>query len=906
MPLPRLVDLVNLVASQARPDAGVLGPVLFAGERGAGARPLGEYAAALRVACAGLSGWPELVTRLRLLQHPVRDAALFANPGEYTAPPAFYGGRSRDEVDRGAAWDLLATCGYVEATGLPVPVVSTRRIWLALDVETGVRQSFRLPHRAGVHRLDLVTWAGDLGRVWAEWHRWRVEFHRSGGNEPRIWDEVEKGLDFTVDARPRLVAALTRRLGAEDLYGSVDALRVRQLLTDSGGMTPADALEIMYDPAAPPYDRAAMLEAASPALRHGDREVLLDTVRCGALWHGGMAHGAPARPLIQALNTSWSRQVVTTLADWFATLFRPDLAQTPVPDPWPSGFLVHRPGAAAGAPLYGGFDLQHGDADAGRVYGGTARPADAGGRVAQLVADLASLGFTGVPAGTSQFDENVRATVREFQIEASQPWLFARLGGADARVRPWRRYLGQAHGVVDWETRRCLQIWLELPRVPADGPELSTEAGVTSPRNPVRICACRSTPATAPREPRPIFADDLWAWDSMVTPDRRVWAFDRLRRVPAFPADEPDGSHPGFGGLDPRFASADVHAHRLGRWLSDAAANFHGPSTWPPSDTWTTTVLTWPRFLLAFADAVVTFSVFRVMYAASAVETGGKIDALNCYDRARLSLGPFHWTLFLNPKSQPGDPDEDAVGELGAMLSFYKHRAPAAFRRDFQSWGVDAVPWPPPPESPGKYLAPVLLLGLRRPGDSALDRSTPRALNNGVADLAAMEWFRSWRSFFRVMTALRTSPDFLDQALRFGLHRLDAVRAIPLDMPNVFTGGTLGDIVTSEQGWAALMRYHINMPGLLVQTIAAGGAVAAHTRTRLTEAAQNAFPGALPVAPAVAAADARFQEDLVDRMVTTAPQYVGADLAINAQVPAAGVPAGTPRGLSNAPGSFIR
>ena len=928
-----LADLVSLVddvvlaqvAPAPQPEVRFLGPTLTSAERGRGIRPLDSYARSLRAVQPGLSR-SGLAGRIRHMLFPGKPsfAGLFTTTGA-VGWPEWYGGSTPVDVDRSVALDVLARTGYLTHDRLGErQVVAVRRFWPAADhghFHMGSWMSLVAstlfvgePEPPELKDpFDFLTWAGGLAQAWMDWHAWRVAYH--AGRPASEWAANELG---PLEPGP-VRRALARSFPLEELRGALDGLVLgkRSLVEPTAAAMPwADMLQEYYAPVPAgggPHvaDRISLfLEASSTfhaLFAAGD---LLESAL------QGVARPATAAAVTRTLSmvgdaalieraqlSPWGQASVELLADQFAAF----VAGTVGPlGPWPDAGYGARTIGPAGAVqrLYGGFDLQFGDDDANQRYGGALRAADAGDRVAELVADLATLGFTAPAAGTTAFDPRVAMAVREFQIEAAQSQVSAERDGARGAHPQLRRYLGEIHGVVDAETRRTLQIWLGLPRVVGDPAELLAGGRLTNPRNGLQVVACASTNTPGPSASQ-VVAGNLWGPNGtpvggvdgfdFAIENRRHWAVDVLLRW-GTPVAAEMPTLADFGGAAVPLQNVDVVP--LGRFdtAGPDAFDIGGPQN-TRTDHWSSTELTLARFLLgARADLPAREADWRVVYGFTEPETWGFSDVVNAWDPAMLSFGWCHWTLVL----LGGD------GEMGAFLAWYRRRDAQGFRRDFGSWGVNAVEWAATTRiSPGKYTAPVRVFGVRDAGVAGT--VVPEEPTAADAYLNHT-WLRSWRTIYRAQQALRRSPAMAAANREFAVRRVWEVLANRWTGAAAFSDAdtTWGDLFTSEAAIVALMRWHINRPND-VYSNAAGNPD--NFVSAIVNAAVVDCRAATPnVGPRIATASLRlpadagavaFQERLIDELVNPA-------VDVNGTVRAATALAVRPGGvaLSRAPGSY--
>jgi hypothetical protein len=862
MPLARMLAVVDdLVRAQIGPGpapraARAFGPQLLSG-RGRGIRTLDDYVDALARVEEQVGDRQELIGRLRLGTRPGVFGELFRARSAWLTTPDWYwaGGDDNDELSR--SWEALATAGYLDVDrelGRPRELVAVWPLWLALDsVSQDAYYATLLVGQDDPPELrwpgDYVTWAGGLARAWAEWNRWRRVSH--GGRPVAEWAAAES---TPIDQGP-LRRAIARLTPLEDVRGFLDAMVLAAMALAAPDQPVSELLAAYYaEPSAPPAQphvserTARFFESSSfrglssaGTLTEDDLRTLARAVAPAALRR--LSRSRSERE--DEAATPWGQAALELVADQFAAF----LAGTAGPlGGWPTGGFGARQVGPQGTtqPLYGGWDLQFNDSDAALRFAGVVRAGDPGGHVAALVTDLRSLGFTAPAAGTASFDARVAMAVREFQIEASQGQLSALRGGVRVVAPAVRRFLGHHHGIVDAETRRLLQLWLDLPRVQGEPAEHQAEAGVSQARNALLVVACAFTPPTLMASQ--VVAGDVWG--PMGTPpangrdtfdfaveDRRHWAVDRLQRWgPPVAADAPRLDDFGGGVVPLR----DVDVVPLGRHHSVPtgadAFDIGGPQMFK-SDHWTTTRLTLARFRQHPRPGVpVRDDDWPVLYGMTNPETYGYADVPNAWDRALLSLGWCHWTLVVGASD----------GELGALLAWYRWRDPEAFDADFARWGVAAEDWPTTRLAPGKYVASVLLHGVRSGGIAV----PFRAARPGAADAYLYHtWLRSWRVLYRVAQPLRRSDGLHAAAREFAVRRIwEVLNHAWTGTVQFTTAATLGQLFTSQRAVVALLRWHINLPGLLFGD---GPAFAVQPRLNgAVNAADAAYRAAQPIGAA--------------------------------------------------------
>jgi hypothetical protein len=480
--------------------------------------------------------------------------------------------------------------------------------------------------------------------------------------------------------------------------------------------------------------------------------------------------------------------------------------------------------------LYGGYDLQVGDLDAGTGagaprYGGVARSADAGdvlpaagqpGYVAQLRKDLAELGFgpafsyKAAEAGAQAFDVPLELAVRELQLSATFPQLASqtRIGpskfyadGLDQVGNP-QPYAGPVSGVVNVETRALIATWL-----------------ARSLRCPVVIEA-RKPQAGGTFKPYPAAgSDNLWLVDQVPDASAQVYARD-------------------FSGgyaleADSVAAGRSLDDLVLGKWYQyvDRRGTWTGPWADPPAQVWAEREVM-PELLVGAPFAQLSPEdrfAFRVIRAVADVECIGYFDVYNAYDRALTSTGLCHWTIGL----EDGTATSRAPvlkGELAAFFSYLEGLggdAGAAVGQAVGRFGCGvAKVWPAGTSGSASGLWDS---GVRTYGTlMTLAREEGEPLVVQGDEVGRMEWFRQWHWCFRVAMAARTIPEYRRRMWDYARLRLREVLSTPWQ-PTLMTNdpqtgvrhATVGDLFTSERAAGIILRWHVNAPDDLLPIRAA-------------------------------------------------------------------------------------
>jgi hypothetical protein len=876
------------------------GSTVLAGERGTRRVPVEEYAGWIAI-LEGEFPREELVTRLTLSYYPARFSGLLQSNPLLAALP--FG--VPDTVLK--TWNSLLNVGYIEvpAAGGLRDAVGVTALWPALCsprwASIGALFSWR-----GLSGVGYVSWQGTVIEVLREWLRRRRLEPTAPGDETAA--------NVPADSAEWLRRATLQRLPRETLRGALDAV-VFAAWTDAVPALPlADMLRSYYSLGPfPPGTRSAdsrldLLVTADPIFvlngvirTEASLRTLLtpDFLAFWVLWDiRDPAVGQYIKDGAGVLRP-WFAAAAASLADTLVRVLMLPAGEQRALASWP----------AQPDPLYGGWDLQRGDNDATLTYAGRVRPGDPGGHVAQLSADLCTgdsavppgLGFTGRRDDPdSVFGAQLALLVREFQIEASQPRMWSRsVAGAWSRQPSLRRYRGLINGRLNWETRRMMQLWLNRSDFPVPDttdlpPELEADAGQQQVANALTVF--RADPANHTSN----VADDLWWWNDLRDSRPRVYARDLLQRF-TIPAAE--------------VLRGDPQVTALGGWLDNPivspAQPPGGPALARPAQgSWASVPFDIGGLLNANVfpapvdvDRPMAESTFATVFAMAFPELGGRLDIYNAWDRARMSIGLCHWTqaLVLDPV---------VTGELAAFLAWYKDRSPDSFAGQLGSWGIDVDGFATMARGlRGVRTGPIKVWGL-----TANVPESPGPIPRAESDL--IEWFRSWRSVFRLLGMLRLlrpwgiAPEVSDSALllaMWGLARWRIQQALggpwssepPVNADILGAAGgpaTFGEILTSEAAVAALMRWHINLPARVFPN-GAENVVQGAVRTAAAIAGHG-----LPVAAAALAVDPVFATRVVDALadpLRDPGNTVRVRAAVDAVIPDLGG-----RVPSRVPGSF--
>jgi peptidoglycan hydrolase-like protein with peptidoglycan-binding domain len=743
-------------------------------------------------------------------------------------------------------------------------LVDISHVWILLDAALNGLGWLGLAADLATSVLGVISWTGDLASWWTEYNDQKICYVTA----------LPPGQTLTEDPANLEVptgwlnAGQAARCAVDDLLGDMDGMILSTLgapLVRNGSKTVTDLLAGYYlanqntNPAdksflhsdnrfhlfvrncvpAIPYDDAgsgaAALNANSgPAVRAllapAAHVLLLAARGTGPL--KGIRKALPenylklylAIPDFGALgiftvyeieqsvqrdiSSPWGTAMINQVADEFTAFLTAGLAGTG----WTSGSWPTAEFAIDSA-RHGGFVLQFGDGDASGTYSGTTQtPAS---YVANLQNDLITLGFDGLGTADGRFGEQTAMTLREFQIEASQPQIYAQNAGpatGTVALPVIRRYRGPVNGVATLETFEALAQWLQ-PSPPLrhclvqPGPGV----GLLQILNPVSISA-RSDVAAGNNGN--IIASDMWWYGqagASAAPYPLVYAADQLQRYP-IPGTEVVGTDPGLA--------------CIGQWTTEGSG---GPAI-QQGTMWASSLVSLASLVPPPLDPAsnVVRSQYRVVRAVAEVEDLGHFDAYNAWDTAILSFGLMHW-----------DYGASGFSELGAFLSFYQSTDPAGYAADFGNYGIQpGSAWDPSTIDPvlRMYNGRFAMYGLHDAnGTIQAGQLLPLQIGSASApsaDRYLSGWLRSWRGLHRVAMALRTSTSLQHVQWYFATQRVSNLLNTPWpggsgqNAPVVTAAGaqnlaTIGQVFTSEQAVAVLLRWHVNQPGTLLQVTSA-------------------------------------------------------------------------------------
>jgi hypothetical protein len=226
-------------------------------------------------------------------------------------------------------------------------------------------------------------------------------------------------------------------------------------------------------------------------------------------------------------------------------------------------------------------------------------------------------------------------------------------------------------------------------------------------------------------------------------------------------------------------------------------------------------------------------STFRVVAGVSEQECRGYLDSVNFYDNCLGSIGPCHWT-------GPMDKGEGVVGpgELCGLMAYWEIEHPALFERCFSRLGIWGPQWGSPPgkqkEQEGRPWCGaghnptgfVYVKGsdyLNKPAGSKNFTQVPDA-SAAQRDFEESSWLKSWTWTYRLEMSARTIPEFRQAMWEYAVRRIRRIRLmshVGSWVPEIreSDGSTrkaiMSDILTSEQGTAVLLRFHVRFPAML-------------------------------------------------------------------------------------------
>lgn len=445
------------------------------------------------------------------------------------------------------------------------------------------------------------------------------------------------------------------------------------------------------------------------------------------------------------------------------------------------------------------YDLQLGDNDEQRIFGGKVHPEEGRKLVRLLQDELAAFGFR-IEMAPGVFDLKTEWAVREFQLYAALPKGAIQDGDpqkpyplqlSQIDVPEAERYHGRISGTVNEQTRECMLRWKQNPQR----------------RCPVVVTACTED-AVGKLVPL-IGWENLWHPDQN-QPESRVYVRDLSSAYEIPAAQLRDGVWLLLGSLS-----------RLKSKKTKKVISF-GPETKTLPNNPDVEVL--PHTLVRSGASFQTLtpeekSTFRVVRVVSEVECYAHFDVLNAYDPAYLSFGVCHWII---GTADPKHPGAMQAGEMGGFLAYLNKVDRSGFDLAFGRFGITtAKEWGEDgrrlfDHNQARYLS-LLALTAQAEGKS-----------QSVEKTAEAEYFRTWHVCHRTAMAGRYCPAFRFRSWDLARQRLRYILDAPLEKrtvgdPPPLPGSKIRDVCTSELAMALLLRWHVNLPSHVVRERRAGG-----------------------------------------------------------------------------------
>lgn len=421
---------------------------------------------------------------------------------------------------------------------------------------------------------------------------------------------------------------------------------------------------------------------------------------------------------------------------------------------------------------------------------------------------LRTMGFRMTPTPASGvFDRRLAWALREFQIYAAMTTIAVESATAThyadrlvATPNP-EPYPGDVNGIFNEATATALRLWRQ-----------------NSFRCPV---VAESWTINAARERVNLINDNLWSPADDPVGTHRTYVRDLTGHY-TIPADHLDDGRVLLG----RYQLYTTHQGVV----STPASH----TSWTP-DTDITPLLLVGRALAADPQPAdqPAVSTYKILSAVSVAEAEHVFDSLNGYDRAVMSMGIFHWTVFLGA-------DE---AELPAYLALLRTANAVEYERCFGRFGLlPSETWPAldDPAQPNtmyqngqkKWTARAQQRGLRDADAGAIDEEW-----RSLSHIDDANYLRTWHWFYRWVMANRTSTVVQRQQWHLGRLRLRAILEAPWGADpgfptNTPQAATIGAVYSSERMVTALLRAHVHAPGTVIS--------AGHVSRRLREAYANA------------------------------------------------------------------
>jgi hypothetical protein len=460
------------------------------------------------------------------------------------------------------------------------------------------------------------------------------------------------------------------------------------------------------------------------------------------------------------------------------------------------------PDQQAALQRYGGYQLQWDDNDttnpplyegAGRTAPDTLPAPGADGYVTVLQKDLQALGIMPALPVTGIFDMYTSWQLREFQIYAGMdtvatvsPNVVAGGPLADRLVATPNaaKYTGDITGRLDGATAFALQAWQTNGYACPVVAESRDQAGI-------------------------LVVDNVWFGSEDAQKGHRCWVTDLTGTYNVDPARIAAQGALATAGTHPRILVGSYTTSGFGNGPVCERGTAWTDNTVPHGTDITIKTLTGNDLNNASAATISTYNVIR---AISHVESPENFDVINGYDSGRISLSPYHFTLYLL-----GGPSE-----MPAFLSYLAATLPDEYSAALSRYGIalDRV-WPTDGTDPAgnalydrgqrKWAAFPRQIGLQVASGSVSTAQTK------VTSGDDCDYFRTWHWFYRWIMACRMFPDIWHQCWNLCRYRIQALLAAPF--PNIAglpAGINLGQVYTSEYAVAALLRAHVNVPAAVI------------------------------------------------------------------------------------------
>jgi hypothetical protein len=459
---------------------------------------------------------------------------------------------------------------------------------------------------------------------------------------------------------------------------------------------------------------------------------------------------------------------------------------------------------------YGNYSLRRGDYDLaakpssghgryeGKVHPGPTDP----GYVKQLQKDLLTLGFLLVGKPDGDFGGLTELALREFQIYARFESV-AKLTMSEAtyantlsRETNPSPYVGVVSGALNKQLATTLVSWLE-----------------NEIRCPVVVEA---------RE-----VDRFGKYDINVPPEKKyqnIWQPRQVtdRKLALFTVDFSSR----YDGVTPDDYRDENGRIKLGfsKVVKNVNGTLRGGPAWkslkhsiPSAEILPQSLIGKPWVLLSNAEK----STFNVIRVVADLECKGTFDAINGYDNAVLSIGPYHHTLLLEKGF--GRRARIYSGELGAYLAYLQTDQSTSYQKLLEENGIGFGPVIDNERNWEEVKSLGIYTGLIKFQDANGNYSIEP--NN----FTCAEYFRNWHWIYRFSAASRTDEGFRTGFWFMTQLRLWDILSAEWDGDYIIQGRTgparkalIGDIFRSEAAVTILLRYHVSAPANIVNKKRAG------------------------------------------------------------------------------------